>query len=682
MPKKAKYIIVGLIILLVLLLGFDFGYFGLYKPYRDAHSAMPGDGTMILTQDDSGRLTLSWPKGFRQDRYLVQFLQGDTVLQEIWTQDEQLVLPQLPQSELLTIRILTARGYRTPFVREERFRIGNGNLTAEVMLQAPAVSDLSATADPQAGAVTFTYTLTPQSQCQIYYLDASGKRTLLDTLDQTQMTLTLGDENRFSIPHTGEELTFVFEACRISDDLIYYGTSSQQISVVREDLLTRDLKLQCTALDEQTFCFTWAETKGDHYLVQRFRANTNSWETVHRVDAGQERSYTTDTLPRYSEYLYRVVAEGGQVIDGSEFAAISEIETVATGASVKYCTIWPIKDLEVYRDAARSESIGTVQGAKAFCVLGLEDEMFRIRFGDGFGYIDSNYCLVNLPELLGDLCLYNITNSTQSIYMAHEFEIPTVTGQVIVGYENVQLSNGEQLVPLLYPVARRLEKAAFAAIDQGYKLKIYDAYRPQDATIALYDQAIGLVDQPIPEETYTGKVLDDLPILMPPVQDEENPDQPPEVPVLTYGQLMTDFGRYTMNYFLAAGKSRHNRGIALDLTLVDLSTGEDLPMQTSMHDLSWYSELARNNENAKLLATIMESAGFSGLPSEWWHFNDLEAQNNYLPPHQKKGVSAECWMADDHGWRYRRADGSYLVNRTEQIDGKWYSFDKDGYLLP
>lgn len=670
MKKRETILLISLIVLLVLVLGFDFGYFGLYKPYRDAHSTMPGDGDMMLVQDNSGNLTLSWPKGFHQDRYLVQFLQGDTVIWEALTQDEQLVLPQLPQSELLTIRIQTARGYRSPFSKEERLRMGTGNLTAEVILQPPAVSNLAATTNPQTGTVTFTYTLTPQTLCQMYYLDSAGNRTLLDTLNQAQTTLSLGDGNRFSIPHTGEKLTFVFDAYRTSPGLIYYGAASQQISVVREDLLTRDLNLECTDLGNHSFHFTWSETKGDHYLVQRYREDAGSWETVQCVEADQERSYTTDTLTGFSKYLYRVVAVGGQVIEGSEFAALSVVKTVTTGASPKYCTIWPIKNLDVYRDATKSQSIGTAPSTKAFCVLGMEEGMFRIRFGDSFGYIDSNYCLINLPEMLRDLCLYNITNSTQSLYMAHEFEIPTVTGTVIVGYENVQLYTGDQLVPLLYPTALRLEKAALAAIEQGYKLKIYDAYRPQNATIALYDQAIGLVDQPIPDETYTGKEVNDLPVLA------------PDAPALTYGQLMTDFGRYTMNYFLAAGKSRHNRGIALDLTLTDMSTGEDLQMQTSMHDLSWYSELKHNNDNAKLLAAIMESAGFSGLVSEWWHFNDLETQNDYLPPHQKEGVSAECWMADDYGWRYRRADGSYLVDCTEQIDYVWCTFDENGYLIP
>ena len=706
MPKKANLLLIGLIILLILELGFTFGYLKFYEPYRKAHSTMPENGNMVLVQDDSGTLTLSWPKGFHHDRYLVQFLQNDTVIHEEWVREEQMVLPQLPQTELLTIRIRTARGYQIPFVKREQLRMGTGTLSAEVLLQSPGICDLTATADPHSGTVTFSYTLTPQTQCQMHYLENSGNWILLDTLDQPQSTVSLGEGSPFDIPHTGEKLTFSFNACRIYPGLIYYGTDSEQISVIREDMLNRDLALKCTELDDHVFCFTWAETKGDHYLVQLHQAETDSWETVYRVEADQKRSYTTEPLPRCNEYRYRVVAVGGQVMEGSEFAAISGVKTVTTNASPKYCTIWPSQDLEVYQDATKSQSIGTAKGAKAFCVLGLEEGMFRIRYGNGYGYIDSNYCLINLPELLGDLCLYNITNSTQSLYMAHEYEIPSVTGTVILGYENIQLSTGEQLVPLLYPVALRLEKAAYTALEQGYMLKIYDAYRPQDATIALYDQAIALMDQPIPEETYTGKVLDDLHLLTPPSQGEPPPEhsgetepeppegteptppnqdetlvETPEESVLTYGDLMTDYGRYTMNYFLAAGKSRHNKGIALDLTLTDIVTGQDLPMQTSMHDLSWYSELDRNNFNAQTLAAIMESAGFSGLKSEWWHFNDLVAQYSLLPPYQRSGVSAECWMADDLGWRFRLADGSYLVSCTVQIEGISYTFDSNGYLV-
>ena len=144
--------------------------------------------------------------------------------------------------------------------------------------------------------------------------------------------------------------------------------------------------------------------------------------------------------------------------------------------------------------------------------------------------------------------------------MAHEYEIPAVTGEVIVGYEQFWAED-EFLVPLLYPAALKLEQAAFAALDQGYQLKIYDSFRPKKATRALYDQTEELARVPIPQETYTGKVLEDLPELA-------------AGKTLTYAELMTDMGRYSLSYFLAATGSRHNQGMAMDLTLVDLETGE------------------------------------------------------------------------------------------------------------
>ena len=479
----------------------------------------------------------------------------------------------------------------------------------------------------------------------------------------------MDDDSLFPILNADKTVTFAFKPYRAYPGLIYYGAEFEQISFVLEELLSHNLAIECTVLNDRVFRFTWAEANCDYYQVQRYHEGSSSWKTVQRVEVDQPRTYTTDTLPRFSEYRYRVVAVGGQVVAGSKFSAISAAKTVSTHTSPIGCTIWPIKNLTVYTDTSKSQKLGVAPAIQAYCVLALEDGMFRIRFGDGYGYIDSDYCLINLPELLEDDCLYNIANSSASLFMAHDFEIPTVTNTVIDGYENVQLVNGEQLVPLLYPTAKRLEKAAYTAIEQGYKLKIYDAYRPQEATIALYNQAINLSTQPIPSETFTGKIWDDLPAA------------PDGASALTYGQLMTDFGRYTMNYFLAAGKSQHNRGIAMDLTLVDIATGDELTMQTSMHDLSWYSELSRNNANSKTLASIMESAGFSGLTSEWWHFNDLETLNRLQPAHQRAGVSPECWIENEFGLRYRQDTGALYVNCTVEISGVSYTFDQYGYLV-
>ena len=118
-----------------------------------------------------------------------------------------------------------------------------------------------------------------------------------------------------------------------------------------------------------------------------------------------------------------------------------------------------------------------------------------------------------------------------------------------------------------------------------------------------------------------------------------------------------------------------------DLTLVEIATGQELQMQTSVHDLSWYAQDSRNNANAKKLVTIMKAAGFETASSEWWHFYDAQLQNSLKPEYQTSGVTPDCWMADDQGWRYRRDDGEYYTGCTQVIDGVTYTFDAQGYLV-
>ena len=125
----------------------------------------------------------------------------------------------------------------------------------------------------------------------------------------------------------------------------------------------------------------------------------------------------------------------------------------------------------------------------------------------------------------------------------------------------------------------------------------------------------------------------------------------------------------------------HNLGIALDLTLEKRDTGEELPMQSSMHDLSQFSVLQKNNEAANLLGEIMHSAGFGGLVSEWWHFQDNHARASLSLPYVSAGVDAQCWVKDDLGWKYRDAKGSFFRSRTLEINEKQYTFDDNGYVI-
>lgn len=117
-----------------------------------------------------------------------------------------------------------------------------------------------------------------------------------------------------------------------------------------------------------------------------------------------------------------------------------------------------------------------------------------------------------------------------------------------------------------------LRQAVRNAADAGYQLKIFDAFRPHEAQVLLWQTA--------PDQAYVA-----------------NP---------------------------AIG-SNHTRGTAVDLTLVD-AKGEELNMGTGFDDMSdashHFSEQvsAQAQANRLLLLRVMEDAGFEHLPHEWWHY--------------------------------------------------------------
>jgi len=73
--------------------------------------------------------------------------------------------------------------------------------------------------------------------------------------------------------------------------------------------------------------------------------------------------------------------------------------------------------------------------------------------------------------------------------------------------------------------------------------------------------------------------------------------------------------------------SRHNRGAAVDLTLIDLRTGNELPMPTGYDDFTPRARQDFNDLSAEAIANraklreVMTKHGFDPLPSEWWHFD-------------------------------------------------------------
>ena len=669
-----KVILWTILILLLLAAAAGGAYYYFYiMPYQAAASAMPSGSTLTITQTPHSNLQLTWPEAPVVDYYCVELqlpmtqeaIEAEEEPQVIFRNfvyDTTCILPQFEGNTEYIIEISTIVEYDTALDTQKRK--GDNPIRISTTLDIPTITDIQWTPDPDTDIVTITFQPQFATHTRIYLQELDGSLTLLKTLEESQTQITFGEGMDIPMPDYDSQCTLVFDAYRASDDMTFYGYTCGEMTVIREDLLGRELNFTITDDGHNVFTMTWEETKGDYYQLQQYDKEHDQWLTLTRIPKNGERTYTTGHLKNLQEYCFRVMAVGGQTMENSAFAAESPELSVNTIASPIYCTIWPVKDLDAYSAPIDGEVVGKVKTIKAYCVIDEVDGMFGVMLDDTLVYIDSNYCLINLVEIYGDIMSYDITNSYSSLYMVHEYEIPDVTDVVTAGYTYVKMSNGEFLVPLLYPTAQKLYVAAQEALSRGYRLKIYDAYRPNRATTEIYDLTEEILEEPIPEKQFTNKKLND----MPKVEEGEE---------ITYKFLMTN-DTWELGSFLAKGGSLHNLGIAVDLTLEDMS-GKELEMQTSIHDLSHYSVLSKNNKNAKLLAEIMSVSNLGGISSEWWHFQDNETRAALKLPTVWAGVSPECWMADDQGWRYRRQNGNFFADCTKVIDGVSYSFDAYGY---
>lgn len=123
------------------------------------------------------------------------------------------------------------------------------------------------------------------------------------------------------------------------------------------------------------------------------------------------------------------------------------------------------------------------------------------------------------------------------------------------------------------PAARALQQVQEELAANGYGLKVFDAYRPYSVTVSFWEL----------------------------VKDE----------------------RYVANPSKGSG---HNRGLAVDLTIIELATGRELDMGTGFDN---FTDSAHQDftalpppvlKNRQLLKSVMQRHGFAPLETEWWHY--------------------------------------------------------------
>lgn len=170
---------------------------------------------------------------------------------------------------------------------------------------------------------------------------------------------------------------------------------------------------------------------------------------------------------------------------------------------------------------------------------------------------DSAKKLVELRSVIPGV-LYDIRYATTNNFMGKRF-YPAGTRHTF----------------LRAPAAQALAAVQEDLRQLGYRLKIYDAYRPYHVSVAFWE----------------------------PLKDE----------------------RYVAN---PAKGSNHNRGLAVDLTMVKLESEEEINMGTGYDSFTDTAHHAFTNKLSPevqrvrgILKSTMEKHGFTIMPTEWWHYN-------------------------------------------------------------
>lgn len=140
------------------------------------------------------------------------------------------------------------------------------------------------------------------------------------------------------------------------------------------------------------------------------------------------------------------------------------------------------------------------------------------------------------------------------------------TGSVVYEFTEVYLR---------YSTVLKLMDVQAELREMGYKLKIWDGFRPLEAQVKLWNAK--------PDPNYVS-----------------NP---------------------------WSGTNSHSRGNTVDVTLVD-ANNKELEMPTGFDEFTAYADRDYSDctdaaaANAELLQEVMERHGFTGLQTEWWHFTE------------------------------------------------------------
>ncbi len=186
-------------------------------------------------------------------------------------------------------------------------------------------------------------------------------------------------------------------------------------------------------------------------------------------------------------------------------------------------------------------------------------------------------------------------NDTSDFVLLSDF-VPSIVQEIryfsTYNFIGDRIDGYEQPVAIITKEAARVLKAVSNEMNvKGYRLKIFDAYRPATAVKHFVLWGIEDLDQRMKPFFYPDLEKQSL---------------------------------FELGYI--ASQSSHSRGSTVDLTLLDMETGKEIDMGSPF---DFFSEKSHPDykgvtdeqyENRMLLQNVMVKYGFVPIDCEWWHF--------------------------------------------------------------
>lgn len=507
------------------------------------------------------------------------------------------------------------------------------------------------------------------------YISSTGAgQVSSDYVDQTVASTTNLDPAILSLVSDSTSISIEWVDTGLASYAVYYRAAVNDNELhgkeFREDH-SHAMSEICTAVCEAAD--TGEETEANGWI----RKNTSDNRmTISGLEPGRNYHihivYQDDNLGQYMDGFDMATASSGY---GDPFLAVDSLMRVserdeATGTVISLgetisvqmtsstgcqgVVVKPMFDISVYSDPTLAEStlIGTVaKGTKLYIEPDEGNNYCYYAEGSGYrlyvlaedgvidGWIDARTVLIDMNKLFSVDSIYSMqfdrTNAYSSIFTAggdaRRVEVDSepdtrynpllldgnkdaymltsgyngidgITGLVLNNYES------KDYMPVIWDLAMELKQCQKNALENGYTIKMYEGYRPLSTSQLVYN------------------TLNNSGALSFPIGDTN----------LAQGYIVGQ--SYNVGYYIGE-KSRHNRGVATDLTLVRFNSatelGDEAYMQTKMHTLDFRCNMYYNTWEADLLTDVMLGHGshleYLTYRQEWWHFQLRNNRKDLYP---------------------------------------------------